>query len=65
MSYAWMDEKIEALQRDLEWAYEQFTMIRDVHMSCEQPTEQEEREVHKMFHYAEEGIQKMKAYRKK
>lgn len=30
--------------------------IVDQHMSCEQPTEAEEREVHRMFHLAQSGL---------
>ena len=57
-----MEDEIESLRKSLsvarEEAYDLFTAIRDCHMSCEQPTEQEEREVHQMFHLAEKGIQK-------
>lgn len=46
-------------EKKLEMAREKFQAIIDCHHSCEQPTEQEEREVHKMFHIAERALEEM------
>ena len=46
---------IKALIEDLEKCRYLFNDVKDCHMSCEQPTEKEEKEVHEMFNVAEEG----------
>lgn len=57
-------QKIKTLEGALSWAFEQFVKIEGCHMNCEQPTEQEEREVHHMFRLAQEGIQFIKDAKK-
>ena len=48
-------EAIRQSNRELvDWCYDQFTAIRDQHMDCDVPDSE-----HRMFHLAEEGIQKM------